>query len=463
MRSFRFKLTLWNTAVLLIVLVSFGATTAVLTERAVLRGIDRDMEVMAQRMRGPGGPMQGGQMQRQGQPQQPPRDNPRFEGDINGPRFIGPDGAVMNPGNQPVISQEGFVAARSGGIDKRTVVVDGRNTRVLSARREMQDGGWHVVQFGRDLTDAESTLAEQRTVLVFMLPIALVAAAVGGMFLVGRALKPVRDVTLAASKIGAEDLSMRLEVQGDDELAQLARTFNGMIARLDASFSSLERAYEDQKRFVADASHELRTPLSRVKLITSSALTQQTSEVEKTEALRTIDHTTDEMTRLVEGLLQLARADAGAIQMQSAIVEVSRTVREALAMVGSDPRIEDRVPNGLQVVGDADAIKRIIVNFLTNAQRHTSQQGHIAITTAQSGGHVAITVTDDGEGIAEEHLAKIKGRFYRVDGSRAARTGGTGLGLAISESLASAMGGRIEVSSAAGKGTMASIVLPAGS
>lgn len=459
MKSFRFRLTLWNVAVLLVVLVSFGATAAILTERAVLGNVDRDLNGFADRMRGPGfGGPEPPMMQRQGPGPQAGR---RFEGDPYAPRSVTPDRTAVIPGGPPPLSDEGFEAARTKGRDIRTESIDGRTVRVMSVRRENPDGGWSVVQFGRDLTEAHAALTQLRGVLLLMLPIALVAAAVGGMFLVGRALKPVQDVTAAAEKIGAEDLSMRLNVEGDDELARLARTFNGMIARLEGSFTTLGEAYERQKRFVADASHELRTPLSRIKLLTSSVLTQQGSETERTEALTTVDKTADEMARLIDGLLLLARADAGALAMARQPFDVADSVRSALELVGNDPRVANEVASGSMATGDPEAVTRIIVNFLTNAQRHSYPQGHIAVTYARADGTCAITVSDEGEGIATEHVARIKERFYRPDDSRTKQSGGTGLGLAISDSLATAMGGSIEVASTPGKGTAATLVLPA--
>jgi signal transduction histidine kinase len=447
-RSFRAKLTLWNTAVLLVVLVSFGATAALLTEQAVVRNIDGDLLEIAERMRGPMPP---------GQPFAGPRQSvPRAGADPFAPRFIGPDGAPIGPDPRGLLSREGFEAVRGGGTDLRTEQIEDRPIRVLSGHRPLWDGGWQVVQFGRDLTDARRALAQQRTVLVFMLPVALVVAAAGGAFLVGRALKPVEDVRKAAAKIGAEDLSTRLEVKGDDELANLARTFNGMIERLDASFSSLERSYEAQARFVADASHELRTPLSRIKLVTSSAVTQPTTEEEKLSALQTIDRTADEMTRLVEGLLQLARTEGGALGLESAPLDLAELARGAVAAVGEDPRIALDPKPGATALGDADAVHRILLNLLTNAQRHTAPSGSIRVV-AEKG---KLTVQDDGEGISPADVARVTERFYRSDASRTRKSGGVGLGLAICDSLARAMGGSLEVQSDLGRGTAVTLLLP---
>lgn len=447
MRSFRFKLTLWNAAVLLVVLVSFGATAVALTERAVLRNIDRDLQGVAGRMRGN---MPLGQGPGPGRPNFPV---PRGDGDPYAPRSIGPDGLVGPPDQRPPLSRDSFEAARRSGSDLRTVEIEDRTVRVMSVRRELPGGGWQVVQFGRDLTDLRIALAQQRTVLILMLPVALVAAAVGGIFLVNRALKPVEDVTKAAAKIGAEDLSTRLEVSGDDELANLARTFNGMIERLDKSFAAMEESYEAQKRFVGDASHELRTPLSRIKLVSSAALTQQASQSEMTQALATIDKSADAMARLVEGLLQLARAEAGALALASEPLDLEVVVAEAIASLGSDVRVS--VSGAGRGLGDADAVKRIVVNLLGNALRHTPVEGAIEVKV-QDG---EIVVRDEGEGIPDVDVARVKERFYRADPSRTKASGGAGLGLSICDSLVRAMGGSLGIESEQGKGTTVTVRL----
>jgi signal transduction histidine kinase len=460
-RSFRAKLIAANVAVLLIVLVSFGVTTAILTERAVLGNIDRDLTVFLERMRGPGfGPPQGSGPGGPGMRAQnmAPRDDPRLRTDPLAPRAIDPDGLVAM--GQPVLSEPGFRAAAQGARDYRTVEFDGVQVRVVSLRRQTPSGGWQVVQAGRDLTETQALLAQQRNVLLLMLPVAVIVAALGGAFLVRRSLKPVEDVTHAAEKIGAEDLSMRLEVHGDDELANLAKTFNGMIERLDLSFTDLEGAFENQRRFVADASHELRTPLSRVKLLTSASLTQQSSEAEKTEALRGIDAAADDMARLIEGLLALARADAGKIAVASDDIDIGDCAKGAVKALAADLRIRVDVVAGTKAKGDADAVQRILTNFLTNAQRYTDTHGKITVSARTEGGHVRVTVQDDGEGIPAEHIGHVTERFYRVDSSRNRAAGGTGLGLAICASLAAAMGGSIEIESASGQGTTASLILP---
>jgi signal transduction histidine kinase len=447
MRSVRFRLTVWNVLVLLIVLVSFGVTAALLTERAVLANVDRDLVAMTERMRPPT-PGMGGFQQRQGP--MPPREEPRPVEDAFSPRAFGPDGVSIGPPGAEMLSASGFRAATEQGRDLRTERVGERAVRVMSLRREVPNG-FQVVQFGRDLTEAEAALAQLRTVLLLMLPVAVVVAAVGGHFLVGRALKPVEDVTQAAAKIGAEDLSMRLEVQGDDELAELARTFNGMIARLDTSFSTLEEAYEAQKRFVADASHELRTPLSRIKLVSSSMLTQPASDEEKTHALRTIDTTTDEMTRLIEGLLQLARAEAGALVLARERVDLAAVARDAVESL-AETRVV--ITGEGAAAADPDAVRRIVVNLVSNALRHAAHRVEVTVSGP------TLTVTDDGEGIAPEHLVRVKERFYRADASRTKASGGAGLGLAICDSLARAMGGTLTVESEVGKGTTATLELP---
>src|SRR5436309_9475578 len=158
--------------------------------------------------------------------------------------------------------------------------------------------------------------------LLALLPLSLLVAGMGGLFLTDRALRPVHQVTQAAAQIGVEDLSRRLKVHGRDELAELAATFNGMIARLEAAF-------EQQQRFTADASHELRTPLARIKVTTSMALAGEQSSEEYQTALRIADQAADVMDRLIQQLLLLARADAGQLPIERSRLDLNLVLQEA--------------------------------------------------------------------------------------------------------------------------------------
>jgi signal transduction histidine kinase len=229
-----------------------------------------------------------------------------------------------------------------------------------------------------------------------------------------------------------------------------------MIARLEAAF-------EQQRRFTADASHELRTPLTRIKVTTSMALTGEQSPDEYQTALRIADQAADVMDRLIQQLLLLARADAGQLPIERSRLDLGCVLQEAVAAVprvGSASLTLDLPPDPIEIRGDADHLCRVFVNLLENALRHTPAEGQITLW-ARLVGHAAVArVMDTGEGISPEHLPHLGERFYRVDAARARRTGGCGLGLAISRTIVQAHGGCVSIASEVGRGTVVTVSLP---
>lgn len=287
--------------------------------------------------------------------------------------------------------------------------------------------------------------------LLTLIPFALLLASAGGMFLTGRALAPVREVTDAAGRIGVEDLSERLPVRGKDEFARLEATFNGMLERL-------EGAFERQRRFVADASHELKTPLTVIKANSSLALSDPDLPTDYRETFLEIDRAADRTSRLVQDLLLLARTDHGQLPLKEAEVAAESLFSGVLA------EAKKLYPEGatLQVTvgkesfwGDAHLLHRLLLNLVDNALRHTPREGTVTLVAQPSG----FVLSDTGEGIAPEHLAHLGERFYRVDSARARSGGGTGLGLSIARAIVEAHGGTLQITSQPGKGTTVTVTL----
>jgi heavy metal sensor kinase len=339
-----------------------------------------------------------------------------------------------------------------------SVEIEGNRVRVRVFTAPRYEDGRIVgaVQVARDLWYLDRLWRGQVGTLLALLPVSLLVAGIGGLFLTNRALRPVQDVTHAAAQIGAEDLSRRLKVTGRDELAELASTFNGMIARLQAAF-------EQQRRFTADASHELRTPLARIKVTTSMALAGEQPPEEYKTALRIADQAANVMDRLIQQLLLLARADAGQLQIQRSRLDLRDVLQEAVTAVNHKETVPvalDLPAEPIEINGDADHLGRVFVNLLDNALRHTPAEGQIVVRARVVGDHVEARVTDTGEGIAPEHLPHLGERFYRVDAARARKSGGTGLGLAISRSIVQAHGGHLTIESEVGQGTVVTVSLP---
>jgi len=320
--------------------------------------------------------------------------------------------------------------------------------RILSMPIERGGRIEEVLQLAYPLGGVLRELDALTATLLALVPFGLLAAGLGGAFLTGRALRPVREIAGTAARLGASDLSERLPVAGRDEFSELSSSFNAMLARLEAAF-------DRQRRFTADASHELRTPLSIIKANTSMALEHPWPEERYREFLAAIDTAAGRQSRIVEELLFLARADAGRLArdvgpvclieaLEEAAEAVSRPDRPCIRLESIDP--------ALMVPGSGSELTRLFTNLLENAVRHTPP----AMVDARS---VTVTVTDTGEGIAPEHLPHLGERFYRVDAARSVGTGGTGLGLAICRSIIEAHGGRMTIESKVGEGTVVRIRL----
>ena len=356
-----------------------------------------------------------------------------------------------------------FAQSVRGGEAYSNIRVGSQSVRVFSAPILLHGQVVGVVQTAASLAEMNAELAHLTRALLMLIPLVLLIAGMGGAFLTGRTLRPIRSITQAANRISAESLSGRLTVSGDDEFSELATTFNGMLARLEGAFRKLTVAYEQERRFTADASHELRTPLTVIKAHTSLSLDGQPTAAEYRESMEAIDLAVDQTNRLVQSLLLLARSDAGRLPLCFAPVFLAELGRRAarLTQMAGDAAIrvcilEDVPP----VEGDADALLQVFTNLLTNAVRHTPPDGEITLTAREGEADVVVTVADTGEGIAPEHLPHLFERFYRVESSRARGGGGTGLGLAICREIVHAHGGSVALDSVVGQGTAVHITLP---
>ena len=302
--------------------------------------------------------------------------------------------------------------------------------------------------------------------------VALLIAAIGGYWLAGKALRPVKMITRIANEINATDLRRRLHLQRRDEFGELAATFDQMLSRLEAAFKR-------QTQFTADASHELRTPLTIIDLEITRALTQLERPEEYRQILEQIQAENEQMTYIVNNLLTLARADTGQLVLQREVVDISDIALacvERLLSLAQQCHITlstGALPE-LLVPGDPQYLSRMLMNLIENAIKYTSGIGtrvHVELGCRQERWAV-MRVQDDGPGIAEEHLPSLFERFYRVDKARVRKIeqtgvvagkeepGGTGLGLAIVQWIVQAHGGEIRVESKLGSGSTFQVELP---
>jgi two-component system OmpR family sensor kinase len=299
--------------------------------------------------------------------------------------------------------------------------------------------------------------------MLLIAPVILIGAVVVGHWLAGTSLRPVQGIMDEVEAISdGRSLHRRLPVpMSGDEMARLALTVNGMLARLEQSFASLHR-------FTADASHELKTPLMVLRAGVERALVHPGVPP---EILQSLDETLaqiNQMSEMVENLLTLARADEGRAPLaveESDLRELLGDVAETAGMLGESAGITVRadIPEHQVLLAvDRHRIREMLLNLVTNAIKYTPQGGTVGLDLEEEDGAVVITVRDSGIGIAPGDLPHIFERFWRADPARS-RTGdrpGTGLGLAITKWIAEAHGGTITVQSRPGRGTVFVVRLP---
>jgi heavy metal sensor kinase len=316
-----------------------------------------------------------------------------------------------------------------------------------------------VLEVARSEDEVSETLRTLLLILAISYPSTLALASLGGVFLAGRALSPIDRVTRLARRLSAEDLSQRLNLDlPDDEVGRLARTFDDMLARLDASFRR-------QRQFTADASHELRTPLTAIKGQVEVALGRERRADAYREVLQAVNDEIDRLVRLVGSLLTLARADAGQIPLALEPVDLPHVVEGAVEQVrpmAEQHAIDLSVTSAAAVTlqADEDLLLQLLLNLLDNAVKYTPSGGQVTVGWDAKDGDLELWVRDTGLGIAAEHLPHVFDRFYRVDKARSRAEGGTGLGLSISRWIAEVHGGSVSATSVLGGGSMFIVRLP---
>jgi heavy metal sensor kinase len=268
----------------------------------------------------------------------------------------------------------------------------------------------------------------------------------------------VAAITDLAARIGAKDLHDRLQLDlPDDELGQLARTFNAMLARI-------EEAFTRQRQFTADAAHELRTPLSLMRTQVDLALARPRSAGAYREALRGLDGDLKRLTGLVGSLLTLARTDTGRLIPERSEFDLRETVDlivEQYAPLAEEAGIALHAEGQPSpIAADEDLLVQVLVNLVDNALAHTPPSGSVTVGCQTADTVVRLWVTDTGSGIPVADQGRVFDRFYRVEASRARVNGGTGLGLAICKAIVEAHGGTIALTSRTGHGTRIELALP---
>jgi two-component system, OmpR family, sensor kinase len=317
-----------------------------------------------------------------------------------------------------------------------------------------------IIQVAYSETATETVLGHLLSIFGVLMPVVLFVAFSGGWIMAGMVLRPIGQITRLADRISAQNLSERIPQRDvPDELGQLISTINRMIARLESSFSQI-------REFSLSVAHELRTPLTILKGESELALTRVQTREETERLVTTYLEETVRMSRIVDDLLTLAKADAGQIKIQKEPVELSRLLQdiyEDAVILSSDKplAVELRQNDQATILGDEARLRQLFRVLLSNAVQYTDAGGSVFISSRRQGNEVQVDIEDTGIGIPPGALDKIFQRFYRVDEARTRVKGGSGLGLSIAQWIATAHNGSVSVRSTLGKGSCFTVTLPA--
>jgi signal transduction histidine kinase len=460
--SLRARLTLWYTCALVVALCLFGADVLWILSGIGTRRVDRELESLMATL-----------------------DNvvrDELTEDPHAESAAEDALRTLTEGRHAIAILDGHgetLAARWNGLEP------GSWSRLAQSARgvwteETRSGGWRIharaqtftsgamtLLVGSPLADVQRERHEALEAMLVGFPIVLLIAGAGGFWLASLGLRPITDMSRQAARISLTGMENLGPAGRTDELGQFARAFNGLVARLRS-------ALQTQRQFMADASHELRTPVAVVRTAVDVALSRDhRSEGEYREALATVGDQSRRLGRLVDGMLVLARADAGGYPLRPVdlyLDEVVEECRRAVDVLAAERGVTICVGETAETPfrGDEDLLRQLIVNVLQNAVQHTPPGGAVSVAISRAAGvhdgagpAVIIRVTDTGPGIAAADHTRIFDRFVQLDSARHGR--GAGLGLPIARWIAEAHDGTLVLESSGPGGSTFCIALGASS
>jgi heavy metal sensor kinase len=321
------------------------------------------------------------------------------------------------------------------------------------------DGKPYVIETGNTYTRTRQTLRDLSLMFSWIFPLALLLAVAGGWLAIGRALRPVREISSNAERISWQKRHERLPVPlTGDELEQLSRTLNSMLDRLEDAFQRINR-------FSADVSHELRTPLTIIRGELESIVRQVPCSPQVLDGLGSSLEEVERLTRIVDHLLVLCRLDSGEEATSTEVLDLGELAKDTadqmrLLFVEKNLHLElDEEPH-VMVSGAPVRLRQVVVNLLDNAITYSNPGGNILVRVAAEGDLAVLEVADNGCGISVDHLSHLFERFYRADRARSRTSGGVGLGLSIVKAIAASHGGRVKVESVEGAGARFRFEIP---
>lgn len=455
-------MTVYYLAILAAILLLFGTAIYAYLSRSLLLIIDNSLDAQArsiERLQGAG--------------------TPEY---IPGDHAANTDLLPISPHVTQIIDEAGEIADEMAVMESYRLAVDpdkldrlpwgetvfetlylknGEPMRVATRRAKDIDGDPYFIRIGESLEPLRGAQSRLFLVLLLAVPTALLLGSYGGLLLANQALRPVDRITRAAEQIGDGDLSERVPVPPKmDEIGRLATTFNGMIARLQAAF-------ERQRQFTSDASHELRTPLAVMRGDIEIALRRERSTEEYQRVLTSNLEEILRLSRLVEDLLTLARADSGRTQLRCEPVQFDRLCRQMVEYITplAQQRSQTLTYNGplsdIYISADLQRLKQLLLNLLDNAIKYTDPGGVITLGLRVEEREAVMSVSDTGRGIPAEDLPHIFERFFRRSRTTSDKSAsGFGLGLSIVKWIVDSHGGKIDASSDPGEGTTFTVRFP---
>jgi heavy metal sensor kinase len=487
MASIRARLTAWNGLVLVFILLVFAVAAYIFLQQVTLAQVDRSLR---QQMRASSLAAQEAERHAQD-------DTTAMKVLVRELEEVGLD--VTMPGTMPNAVVTAPARVEENGARRRkepehsrvAPIIDWTDLRNKINSRHDDDEPFTVRGFrggsrvatqnitlashpillisSQPLGEASELLETAQLAALIALPIALLLSLISGYALARRALAPVASMTAEARSIGARNLHERLSIRNPhDELGQLAVTFNNVLERVD-------RAMEQQRRFTADASHELRTPIALIRAEADVALSENvdrsnTQEEEYRSALNVIRDGSQQLSRVVNDLFLLARADAGQtlvspheMQLDELVTGTAHGMRALAEEKGIELKL--RVGGRAPYHGDEEMLRRVLRNLLDNAIKYSSGPGVVEVSLDRDAKAYRVCVTDHGPGISADDQAHVFERFYRGDQARGHRESasgsGAGLGLAIAREIAELHGGRVDLRRSNEKGSTFELTLPA--
>jgi two-component system heavy metal sensor histidine kinase CusS len=387
-------------------------------------------------------------------------------------RILGPDGSTIaqSAGMERLFASDAFPAASGVGEAPRPEdreLGGDRPFRVVSALVPLPapSGARATIQLALDRDPDEDLLARFRVRLAIVCGTSLVFCSAAGFWIARRGLRPVAAITAAARSVSSATLAARIDpARFPRELADLAETFNAMLGRLEESFGKLTQ-------FSADLAHELRTPVNNLRGEIEVTLGRARSAEEYRAVLGSCLEETARLTRIIESLLFLARAESGTDHARLETVELRAELETIVGFYEAAAQEKELILGiapGPSPAAQVDRVlfQRAVGNVIANAIRATPPGGSITVSIvgvldgAGAPPRIAVDVADTGAGISREHLPRVFERFFRADASRTPGSGGTGLGLAIVRSIVELHGGKVGIESEPGRGTRVSLVFP---